>query len=223
LNRHHEHGDVRLGIASKNDASSAGRKGRVAPGAENEYFRRISHTVFRDPKHASVYEALLHLHEKGVGIDILTVSDWLGRHGRLEGVGGQVGILEIQSSISSTANVEGWCQILRDFAMLREMLKVCSGAMEVCRNAPREEVKSVLDRVESDIYNVRNNFVQPEIKVLKEVIVDTFQYFDDVLNKRIEPGIPTGFSDLDNLTGGLKPGEMFVLAARPPSARPRSR
>jgi replicative DNA helicase len=201
-----------LTVVSDSSASGqASSKGAVG----EDHFRRLSLTIFRDPRHAALYEAMLNLNNKGIGIDILTVSDWLKRNGRLEGVGGQAAILEIQSSIASTANMEGWCQILRDFAMLREMLKVCTSSMELCRTAPKDEVKALLDKVESGIYNVRNKFVQPEIKVLKEVVVETFEYFMKVLDKKIEPGIPTGFPELDDLTAGLKPGEMFVLAARP--------
>jgi len=187
----------------------------ASPGGDDSHFRNVSHTVFRDPRHAAIYEAMLSVDEKGLGIDILTVSDWLLRNGRLEAVGGQAALLDIQGSIASTANVEGWCQILRDFAMLREMMKVCHSSLDLCKSAHKEDVKSLLDSVESHIFNVRNKFVQEEIKTLKQVVVDTFKYFQDVLDKKIEPGIMTGFPELDNLTAGLKPGEMFVLAARP--------
>ncbi len=201
-------------VLSITPATAAGQK--PAPGADGEsHFRSVARTVFRDPRHASVYEAMLNVNEKGMGIDILTVSDWLLRNGRLEGVGGQSALLDIQGSISSTANVEGWCQILRDFAMLREMMKVCHGSLDMCKAVQKDDVKSLLDSVESNIFNVRNKFVQEEIKTLKQVVVSTFQYFQDVLDRKIEPGIQTGFPELDNLTAGLKPGEMFVLAARP--------
>jgi len=203
-----------LTIASASSDQQASAK-KNAGSSPEDYFRRLSLTVFRDPRHAAIYEAMLNLHEKSVGIDILTISDWLRRNGKLEGVGGQASLLDIQGSIASTANIEGWCHMLRDFAMLREMLKVCVNSTESCRNAPKEEVKTLLDKVESDIYNVRNKFVQPEVKSLKEVIYDTFDYLNKVANKLIEPGTGTGYPELDNLTGGLKPGEMFVLAARP--------
>jgi len=205
-----------LSVASDSvDASGKPVKKGSAGAPEEGNFRRLALTIFRDPRHAAIYEAILNLNAKSVEIDILTVSDWLNRQGRLDGVGGQAALMDIQSSIPSTANIESWCQILRDFAMLREMLKVCSASMDVCKTAPREDVKSILDRVETQIYSVRNKFVQPEIKILREVVVDTFEHFMNILNHKVEPGIGTGFADLDRLTAGLKPGEMFVLAARP--------
>ena len=66
------------------------------------------------------------------------------------------------------------------------------------------------------LFRVRNNFVRPEIKSLSTLLNETFKHFYDLLDKKVEPGIPTGFPDLDRLTGGgLKKQEMFVLAARP--------
>ena len=95
------------------------------------------------------------------------------------------------------------------------MLRTCSGSVDMCRNF-QGNVKSLLDNVESEIFKVRNKFVQPEIRELRDLLGITFKGFMDLIDRKVEPGIPTGYPDLDRLIGGgLKPGEMFVLAARP--------
>ena len=171
--------------------------------------------IFYDPKLAVIYEAILDLAEKNIGIDLLSVSDYLERNSKLEAIGGQEYLLDVQSSIVSTANVESWCHTLRDYAMLREMIRTCTAAVDLCRNTT-DDVKSLLDTIESEIFKVRNRFVQPEVRSLRDLMPETFEYFMRIYNREVESGIPTEFPDLDALIGGgLKAGEMFVLAARP--------
>ena len=145
----------------------------------------------------------------------MELTDILRQQKKLELLGGQDFLLEIMQSIVSTANIESWCVTLRDYAMLREMLRACSSAVDMCKHAGGD-VKALLDNVESEIFKVRNHFVQPEIKPLSDLLDDTVQGFLQLIDGQKEPGIPSGYPDLDRLIGGgLKAGEMFVLAARP--------
>ncbi len=200
---------------NSNDAERKKANFQEAASFGNPFFKRIATTMFREPMHAAVYEAMLSLEAAEIAIDALSVSDWLARAGRLDMIGGAEAIVELQMHIVSAAHLESWCQILRDYAMLREMIKTCSAALDRCRQG-NEDVKQLLDKVESDIYNVRNKFIQSEIRELKDIIADTVRKLMLIKDKKTDPGIPTGYPDLDKLiNGGLKPGEMFVLAARP--------
>ena len=195
-----------LGGISAEEAAGQKKKSRDVDSLKRSAFHGQAAMIFYDPKHAAVYEAILDLSEKGVGIDVLSVSDYLERNSKLEVIGGQEYLLEIQSSIVSTANVESWCHTLRDYAMLREMIRTCSAAVDMCRNTT-EDVKSLLDTIESEIFKVRNRFVQPEVRDLRGLMQETFEYFMRVYNREIDPGIPTEYPDLDALIGGgLKPG-----------------
>ena len=195
-----------------------GRKKKVAVDPDSlkkEMFHNLAAMVFYDLKYAALYEAILEMADKGIAVDILSLTSHFERIKRLEVIGGQNFLIDTQASIASTANIESWCVNLRDYAMLREMLRTCSGAVDMCKNF-QGSVKNLLDSVESEIFKVRNRFVQPEIRELRTLLEETFQGFMDLLDHKIEPGIPTGYPDLDRLIGGgLKSGEMFVLAARP--------
>ncbi len=195
-----------------------GRRKKAAADPENlkkEIFRNLAGMVFHDLKYAAIYEAILEMTDKGIAVDILSLTSHFERIKRLDVIGGQDFLIDTQAAIASTANIESWCVNLRDYAMLREMIRTCSGALDMCKNFPGN-IKSLLDSVESEIFKVRNRFVQPEIRELRTLLEETFQTFMDVIDRKIEPGLPTGYPDLDRLIGGgLKPGEMFVLAARP--------
>lgn len=199
--------------------TKAGKGGRargassVPENAEN-YFRRVATTMFRDPRNAAIYESVLELQAKGSKIDLLSVSDHLQRNGRLDMIGGQERLLDVMNSIGSIANLETWCGILKDWAMLRETVRACTTAVQLCKE-PGADARTLLDEIENTLYQVRAGFVSEENKSFRQLLSDVFEYFNNVLNRKIETGILTGFPDLDRLTGGLKPGEMFVLAARP--------
>ena len=181
----------------------------------NPFFQRVASTMFREPVHAAIYEAMLNLSESRLEIDVLSVSDWLARAGRLDMVGGTEALIELQSHIVSAAHLESWCHLLRDYAMLREMMKTCSNSLELCKQG-NDDIKKLLDNVESSIFNVRNKFIQSELGELRGLLKETFQELNDIALHKTSPGLPTEFPDLDRLIGGgLKPGEMFVLAARP--------
>lgn len=206
-----------LGGVEEGSSVSGGSAKKAAPGEKqaSSPFRRMAQMIFRDPKNALIYESILELQAKQSTIDVLSLADHLRRTKRLEMVGGENALLELQDSVGSTASLESWCEILRDYAMLRETLRACRNAEEMCKN-PTGDVRTLLDGVEASLFRVRNNFVRPEIKPLKTLLTETFKHFEDLLEHKIEPGISTGFSDLDKLTGGgLKKQEMFVLAARP--------
>ncbi|MDD3118833.1 MAG: replicative DNA helicase, partial [Victivallales bacterium] len=116
--------------------------------------------------------------------------------------------------IATTANFENWCQIVRDYHILRGMINVCSDSLRQCYDVDRD-IKSIIDEIESRIYQVRNNNVKSEIISLRESIRDVFTNIQKIINNEVEVGIPTLYPDLNRLIIGLKPGEMFVLAARP--------
>ena len=182
---------------------------------KRDMFHNMATTVFYDLKYAAIYEAILELNSRGQDVDLLSLSNFMEQEKRLDSIGGQDFLIETMSSIASTANIESWCVTLRDYAMLREMLRACSSAVDMCKNS-RGDVKVLLDNVESEIFKVRNQFVQPEIKPLSDLLENTIHGFLQLIDGQKDPGIPTDFPDLDRLIGGgLKPGEMFVLAARP--------
>ena len=196
----------------------AAAQGKNASDSDLTGFARNAKIMFRDPKHAAIYQSILEVKSKSPNDspDLLSIEDNLRRSGKLEMIGGVEALLDIQSSIGSVANVENWCGILRQWAMLREMINACTSALQLCREPGGKDIHELLDGIEQTFFAVRNDFVRSEIKSIGDLVEDAFNHFLALMDKRIEPGIPTGFSDLDKLLGGgLKKQEMVVLAARP--------
>lgn len=175
-----------------------------------------STSTFYSPIHQKIYDCIYNLHKKGMGIDLISVSKALSDIGALEEIGGDIYLAEMQNLIATAANIETWCQMLHDMAVLRRLISACTIATEKCYDADKD-VGEVLDEVERSILGARELGMKSDLREIKEIIYSSAMPYLEKLSKKDETvaGIPTGFPDLDEIIIGLKPGEMFVLAARP--------
>ncbi len=170
--------------------------------------------VFYSHVHREIFQAVCTLLGDAGEVDLISLAHILHKKGVLEDIGGEVFLAELYSSIATTANFENWCQIVRDYHILRGMINVCSDSLRQCYSVD-SDIKNIIDEIESRIYQVRNTNVKSDIISLRESIRDVFTNIQKIINNEVEVGIPTLYPDLNKLIIGLKPGEMFVLAARP--------
>ncbi|OGV48830.1 MAG: replicative DNA helicase [Lentisphaerae bacterium GWF2_52_8] len=170
--------------------------------------------VFYAPAHRLLFKCLQDLHSKNMGIDLISVADALRKSGELESIGGEAWLASLQNSIATTANLDAWCNLVRETSVLRGMITTCSEALAQCYE-DSSEVGALIDQIEAKIYSVRYEHITPDIIELSKQVKDSFELLLKIYRKEHEAAIPSGFPNLDKLVLGLKPGEMFVLAARP--------
>ena len=170
--------------------------------------------VFYVPAHRVIYDTLVELHSRNKEADLVSLAQLLKERGKLDGVGGDLYLAELDGSISTTVNLESWCRILVKYATLRRMIDVCSTSLMKCYDTDRD-VSELVDEIESDIYSVRHDDAAHAVFSIQELVSNEVSSLISIMNNEVEVGIPTGFAAVDEFTGGLKRGEMFVLAARP--------
>ena len=170
--------------------------------------------AFYSAAHRAVFAAIIELHKNDVTADLLSVAQKLKAADKLEAVGGEIFLAEIYSAIATAVNIEPWCDILRNLAMLRRMIDACSGALMKCFNSDADP-NQLVEEIETDIYNIRSESTKEAVRDLKTLVKEEFEMLMAIRDRKVEVGIPTGYTPLDEFTGGLKKGEMFVLAARP--------
>ena len=170
--------------------------------------------VFYAPAHRVIYSTLTELHNTTRNADLVSLAQLLRERGKLDAVGGEVYLAELEGTISTTVNLESWCRILVKYATLRRMIDVCSSSLMKCYDNDID-IGKLVDDIESDIYSVRHDEVTHTVYGIQELIAKEVESLIDIMNNKVEVGIPTGFAAIDEYTGGLKKGEMFVLAARP--------
>ncbi|HBM17151.1 MAG TPA: replicative DNA helicase [Lentisphaeria bacterium] len=181
------------------------------------YSDKSNISYFFFPAHQRIFRAIHSLYnEKGKYIDILSVSSSLKKEGILETIGGHEYLIELQSNIITTANIENWCEVLKNLAALRKMISVCANAINKCYSAQIDGVEDLLGELESSIFEVRNEKSKSSATKVSEHLVDAVKYLENLSSRKIEAtGISTGFHTLDNIIVGLKNQEMVVIAARP--------
>ncbi|MFW5897173.1 MAG: replicative DNA helicase, partial [Bacillota bacterium] len=165
--------------------------------------------------HRKIFEALLRLFDRGEAVDLVTVTEELGRHESLDGVGGAVYISDIASSVPTAANIEHYARIVEQKSLLRRLLRASA---EISRMAysGADDPQDVLDKAEQLIFELAQGRLGRSYAPLEIILRDTFEEIEKLYNNKGEVvGVPTGFRRLDEMTSGLHPSELIIVAARP--------
>ena len=160
-----------------------------------------------------LYEHILAMHEAGKRIDALLLLDRLTQSGDLETVGGAAYIAEVAQSVPYAASAVHYAEIVRDKATLRALIHAST---EILRDAydTTSDPAEIVNQSEMKIFEVRDQRTSDHVVSIKDLMTEAF----DRIDLRLAGGgvgVPTGFTDLDGLTGGLHDSEFIVLAARP--------
>jgi replicative DNA helicase len=176
---------------------------------------RLRPEDFYLPKHGVIWRAMLTLADRSEPVDALTVSSELDRQAELEQVGGTAYIHSLPSSVPAAAHVVRYAQIVRDRAQLRRLLAALRDAQEQVFTFPGS-ARELFDKTEADIYKVAHEESSGDLTRLDEILHDEVDKLEVLSREGVSlTGTPSGFKDLDNLTGGFQPGNLIILAARP--------
>lgn len=165
--------------------------------------------------HRLIFRAGMSLFERGEAIDFITITDALRRDEALERVGGISYVTSLANGIPTAANVVYHAKIVQEKSLLR---RVIHAATEIAAMGydETEEVEKVLDQAEQKILEVSTKKIGQDFQPIKEIIFSTLARIDEMhAAKGGITGIPTGFSDLDKITGGLQRSDLILIAARP--------
>ena len=170
--------------------------------------------VFDSQIHRNIFRAILEISATPQNkVDLITVARQLQVMGKYEEVGAST-LGELYSVVATTANMEAWSRALRELYTLRRMIGVCQESLLRCY-APDASATTLVESIETAVYNIRNTEGKNSYLTFRECLSREMEYLKKVMTGTLEVGISTGYQKLDDYTGGLKPGEMFVLAARP--------
>jgi len=151
-------------------------------------------------------------------IDALTVKDQLARNQDLDACGGEEYLSRLVSSVPTASNVRHYAQIVRERAVLRQLLSVCSSVSQDVYEDTAREVGDHLDRAEMRVLNVAEAFNQsrPTFSKIGTLMADAYNELQDrYKNQQAVTGVATGFKDLDELTAGMQRGDLIIVAGRP--------
>jgi replicative DNA helicase len=161
-----------------------------------------------------IYTHIVGLHDEGGRVDMTLLVERLRSKGDFEAVGGAAYLAEVAQSVPVAAHALYYAAIVREKATLRELIHAST---EILRDAwdPTIEPRKVLDHAEEKIFAVHDRRSHDHVASIHDVLVEAFVHIDERLAHGAATGVPTGFKDLDSMTGGLHGSELVILAARP--------
>lgn len=170
---------------------------------------------FYKPAHAKIYESILKLYEKREPIDILSVTSKLKNENILQEVGGNSYLTQLMESVPTSAHAEHYAKIVKEKRVLRDLIKTSAEITEHAVDAS-DDVENILDTIEQKIFAIsQHSFNQKFIK-LKDELQDAYERIAKLhQGEGGLRGVPTGFTEIDNMLSGLQKSDLVIIGARP--------
>jgi replicative DNA helicase len=170
---------------------------------------------FYKSSNQKIFQAIRDLFEVNEPIDVLTVADKLRKKGELEAIGGIDTLDFIEGFVPTGQAVVHHAKIVREKKILRDLIETATEIVTTSYGGS-EDADLILDRAESAIFQISERKVKRNFYSLKDVVKENFVAIEKLFESPgMVTGVETGFTDLDNMTAGLQPSDLIILAARP--------
>ena len=178
----------------------------------------INEGDFYRPDHRLIFEAIGALAGAAKPCDVVTVSEQLERTAKLEAVGGVAYLSSLARDTPTAANVRAYADIVRERSLLRQLIQAGTEIASAVFNNEGETARELVDRAEQKVFEIAEQGFRGRQgaiavrSILPQVIDQIDEWHSNPNSLR---GLPTGFTDFDKITGGLRPGDLVVVAGRP--------
>jgi replicative DNA helicase len=185
----------------------------------NEAFNHAAELIdsrdfFRDA-HRRIFDKMVTLSERGDAIDLVTLKEELQRSSELDEVGGPAYITSLADGVPRSANVEHYARIVKEKATLRNLIHSANRIVSTAYEA-EQEADLILDDAEKAIFAIAEDRIREGFVPLRDLVQSSFATIEKLQqHKGMVTGVPTGFIDLDEMTSGLQPSDLILVAARP--------
>ena len=181
----------------------------------NEATEQLVPDDFSLDSHRRIFSRMMELAESGRPIDIVTLAEELGRHKEVEAVGGVAYLSSLTDGVPRRPNIEHHVRIVKDKAMLRGLINAANNAIARALDQS-DPADDILDSAESAIFQISEKRLGQGFVAIPEIVKSSFGSIDALYERgqRIT-GLETHFVDFDNMTSGLQPSDLVIIAGRP--------
>ena len=183
--------------------------------AIGEVSQTIDASDFYQPKHQTIYEAVIALYSASQPVDAVLVANELLKHGDLDKVGGADYLHSLVAAVPTAANATYYAQIVHQRAILRNVIAAGTRIAQLGYSAEGSQAEDVVNLAQAEVYEMSVGRVRQDYESIGKVVGDTLTQLDSMQSGEMERGVPTGFREIDDTTQGLQPGQMIVVAGRP--------
>jgi replicative DNA helicase len=181
----------------------------------NQAIEMLRRDEFFLDSHRRIYEKMVALSERNQPIDFITLTDELRRAGEFEQVGGATYIASLIDGVPRTDNIEHYAKIVKSKAMLRRLISASNQIIARCVEED-DDASVIVDQAEQAIFQIAEDRVRQGFKPVGEVAQRRLEQIEQMAGRpEMITGVPTGFTDLDELTSGLQRQDLIIVAARP--------
>ncbi len=175
----------------------------------------IKEEFFYKTAHKLIFRTICELFNESVEVDALTLINRMERNNLLEKSGGVPYVNELVDYVVSSANFDYHLNIVTEQALLRHLIMASNGIIESCYSAAKP-VKQIVDEAEQSIFAIAELPSHQGFQKIDAISAEVLQTIDTIASTKIPVvGVASGFHDLDRLTGGFRPGQFIIIAARP--------
>ncbi len=181
----------------------------------NTAIEKLKPEDFFHDHHRRIFQTMMSLGEAQQAIDLVTLTEELHRRGALEASGGAAYLAQLVDGVPRVTNVDHYARIVKEKAVLRNLIHATHAIQQQALEAD-EDADAILDRAESSIFQLAEDRVRVGFIGVKELVRENFDRLARIFTEgKNITGLSTGYTQLDNLTSGLQPSELLILAARP--------
>lgn len=190
----------------------------LEPSKADLLFDSLIETDFYKAMHRTIFKAMHNLHRNGKNIDFVTVLDEIAKKEQISATNNKAEIVDYLYSLTDSTptaeNIEFYINIVRDKALLRELISKALNIINLTNDAlPVEEI---LNQAEKEILEIANKRTVKKLHHIKDKIVEVYDDIENLSAKKGEiNGVPSGFPDVDRITHGYQKGNLIIIAARP--------
>ena len=171
---------------------------------------------FYQPSHETIFDTIVELNGRAEPADAITVAGELKRAGVLSKVGGAAYLHTLIASVPTAANAAYYARIVRERAIMRRLVTAGTRVVQLGYADAGGDVDEIVDQAQAEVYAVSDGRETTDYVSMNQMSSDVLNTLEDIeKNKGKLNGVPTGFTDLDELTQGLHGGQMIIVAARP--------
>lgn len=178
---------------------------------------KVAEIDFYHQGHRQIFKVISELGKKNTPFDVLTIAEALKNLAQLDNVGGELYLFELVRNTPSAANVSAYAQIVRERSILRQLIGIANEIADSAFNTQGQESSEILDKAEQKIFKIAEQGSRGSgPRSITEYLAKASDRIDTLYNSnQTVTGISTGFTDLDEMTSGLQPGDLVIVAGRP--------
>ncbi|MFT5058638.1 MAG: replicative DNA helicase, partial [Planctomycetota bacterium] len=189
----------------------------ISPDRVPEVAEFIDEDDFFVARHGIIFKALMDMSERNLGVDLMTLGEYLKANDKLQAVGGSGYLAQLTAVVNSSAHLMHHAGLVSQTAILRRLIHEAGEVISEAYKTPpmQDDVGKLLDASEHRIFSINGNKEGTSTRMVKDILTDVFKRIETNQSGGDCTGIPSGYYELDDMLGGFNPGEMTIIAARP--------